>query len=337
VSEAHPYDFGVLLPSVGVFGGVRRFIEIGNELVRRGHRYVIYTPGGSVPEWTRFDGDVRALDSLASAQHDVLLCNDPALHERFHDARAPVRVFYFALEGIENESRIVRSGWTLAANSEGMHRYLRRRWGAHAHRVVGGIDLEQFQPRTKLPRDESEFRVLVFGRVSRRRKGVDVARRAVEGFARGERSVKLVLFDHVGPGSDADPRAHFRTHVPHEWHLNEPQSQLPRLYSSCDVFLSAEKRAGWANTVAEAMACGLPVVCTRSGTLDLAVHRETAWVARFRHPWFLRRGLGALHADAALAARLRQAALARVADFGWPRVVDQLLDLVSAELRGPTG
>jgi glycosyltransferase involved in cell wall biosynthesis len=103
------------------------------------------------------------------------------------------------------------------------------------------------------------------------------------------------------------------------------------------VFLSAEKRAGWANTVAEAMACGLPVVCTRSGTLDLAVHRETAWVARFRHPWFLRRGLGALHADAALAARLRQAALARVADFGWPRVVDQLLDLVSAELRGPTG
>ena len=42
-------DIGVLLPGVGVFGGVRRFIEIGNELVRRGHRYTLYHPTGEPP------------------------------------------------------------------------------------------------------------------------------------------------------------------------------------------------------------------------------------------------------------------------------------------------
>lgn len=325
------YDFGAILPGIGVFGGVRRFIEIGNELVRRGHRFAIYHPGGIRPTWTRFDGDVCALDELVDARHDVVLCNDPELHERFRDVVAAVRIFYFALEGIRNERQIVRSGWTLAANSESMHRYLRRMHGVDVHRIVGGVDLELFQPQD-VARDESEYRILVFGRVSRRRKGVDLARRAVEGFAGREPRVKLVLFDHVGAGSENDPREEFRTRVPHEWHVNLPQSELPRLYSSCDLFVSAEKKAGWTNTVAEAMACGLPVVCTRSGTLDLAVHRETAWVVRLRHSWFLRRGIAALHGNAALAERLRDSALSRVAAFGWPRVVDQLLDVVSAAM-----
>ena len=40
-------DFGALLPGMGVFGGVRRFLEIGNELIRRGHRFVIYHPEGT--------------------------------------------------------------------------------------------------------------------------------------------------------------------------------------------------------------------------------------------------------------------------------------------------
>jgi hypothetical protein len=39
-----------LLPHVGIFGGVRRYLEIGNELVRRGYPFVLFTPDGSKPE-----------------------------------------------------------------------------------------------------------------------------------------------------------------------------------------------------------------------------------------------------------------------------------------------
>ena len=157
--------------------------------------------------------------------------------------------------------------------------------------------------------------------------------RAVESFARraGGRLVRLVLFDHVGPGNERDPRDGFHCRAPHEWHLNLAQADLARLYASCDVFVSAEKRAGWANTVAEAMACGAPVVCTRSGARDLARHHETAWVVPLRHPFFLRRGLEALTSDAALAARLREAALAHVRGYAWPRVVDQLLAVIASQ------
>src|SRR5262249_3630973 len=157
---------------------------------------------------------------------------------------------------------------------------------------------------------------LVYGRLSRRRKGTAIAVRAVESFARrfAQRApawagtiahpVQLVLFDHVGPGNEADPRPGFRPGIPHEFLLNLAQAELPGLYSSCDVFVSAERRAGWNNTVAEAMACGLPVVCTQSGTLDLARHRETAWVVRFRHPYFIRAGIAAMSHDPELRGRL---------------------------------
>jgi glycosyltransferase involved in cell wall biosynthesis len=72
------------------------------------------------------------------------------------------------------------------------------------------------------------------------------------------------------------------------------------------------------------MATGLPVVCTRSGTRDLAIHRRTAWVVPFRNSFFLRRGLRAIHDDPRLAARLGEAARAHVAQFSWPSVADQM-------------
>jgi glycosyltransferase involved in cell wall biosynthesis len=319
---------------------VRRFLEVGNDLVQRGHRFTVYHGEGEVPDWMPFQGDVRPLHRLQEARHQVVLCNDPPLFLRYRDVPADVRIFYFAAERIPEERRIVRSGWTLVSNSESMCRYLRRRHGVKAHRAVGGINLDLFRP-LPVQRDPGEYRILTFGRVSRRSKGVELVRRAVEGFARGlqrragggKRRVKLVLFDHVGSGNEQDPRERFDTSVACEWHLNTPQEQLASLYSSCDVFVNAERKAGWTNTVAEAMACGVPVVCTRSGTLDLAVHGQTAWVVRFRHPWFLRRGLRALHDDPEMATRLRQAALERVRDFAWPRVTDQLLAVIEKEMR----
>jgi glycosyltransferase involved in cell wall biosynthesis len=332
---ARHLDVGVLLPGVGVFGGVRRFIEIGNEFVRRGHRFVIYHPQGTPPEWLPFLGETRSTASLAGARHQLLICNNPPQLGDFESARADLKLFYFALEGIPGEGRIARhAGWVIAVNSSGLHRRLRRRYGVDAEKAIGGIDLATFHPPASPRPGGGLVRVLVFGRTSRRRKGTALAIRAVESFARslGTGRVQLVLFDHVEPGATSEPRASASTSLEVETHVNPSQSDLAALYASADVFVSAERRAGWSNTVAEAMACGVPVVCTRSGTLDVAVHRETAWVARWRHPWFLSRGLRAVHDDPAMAARLRAAALVRVGDFTWARVADQLEAIVLRRL-----
>lgn len=331
-------DFASPLPGVGVFGGVRRFLEIGNELVRRGHRFTIYHADGTPPDWMPFAGVVRPLEDLSRARHQILLCNDPELFRRIERAPAELRLFYFVLEGIRDERAIAKHpDWTILANSSGMAKRLWRRYRVRVEPVVGGINLELFRPRES--NDVGEYRVLSFGRTSRRKKGVPIVLRAVESFVRRmarsgkqpARPVKLVLFDHIGFGNERDPRGDIQCEVPHEFHLNLPQQQLAELYSSCNVFVSAEKKAGWANTVAEAMACGVPVVCTRSGTRDLATHRETAWVAR-RNRWALSRGLWSLHGDPDLTNQLRRASLEHIREFSWECVTDRLLEVVNTKL-----
>jgi glycosyltransferase involved in cell wall biosynthesis len=332
---AGPFDFAVLLPGVGVFGGVRRFIEIGNELVRRGHRYVIYHPGGEAPAWLPFAGETRRTAALADARPDVLVCNNPPQLADFESARARLKVFYFALEGIPGERAIARRrDWTIVVNSSGLHRRLRRRYGVDAEKAVGGVNLSTFSPAPAYPPASDELRVLVFGRTSRRRKGSALAVRAVERFADGLRGrpVRLVLFDHAGADSERAAGDEIRARVPVELHLNPTQSELAGLYRGCHAFVSAERRAGWSNTVAEAMACGAPVVCTRSGTLDIAVPGETARVVRVRHPWFLAGGLRAWHEHPQATLALRSRALERIRGFAWPQVADRIEEIVARRL-----
>ncbi len=343
-------DFGALLPGVGVFGGVRRFVELGNALVQRGHGFVLYHPAGTAPDWLPFRGETRPLAALPQHEHQVLLCGEPSLLAPFEAARARLKLFYAVLEKLPDERRIVRhEGWTILANSSGIRSRLWRRHRVRAEDAIGGIDLRLFHPaREERPAHPSPLRVLVYGRFSRGRKGTSLAVRAAElasrrltrSGGRGGRereTLQLVLFDHVGPGNERDPRSELRTGLPCEFHLNLSQEALSELYTTADLFLSAERRAGWNNTVAEAMACGVPVVCTPSGTGDLARHLETAWVERWRHPWFLSRGLAAMAREPELRAQLREAALSRVAGFTWERLAARVeeiaLERVSAAPR----
>jgi glycosyltransferase involved in cell wall biosynthesis len=331
-------DFGALLPGVGVFGGVRRFLEIGNALRRRGHSFTLYTPAGTAPEWLPFSGRTRPLAELGGTHHDVLLCGEPSLLGDFERAGARLKLFYCVLEKLPDERRIVRHpGWVVLANSGGIRDRLRRRHGVRAEDAIGGVDCELFRPMAPpRPLRPEPLRILAYGRLSRARKGTRIVARACESLAGRltrrfpawggalAHPVQLVLFDHLGPWNRTDPRPQLRTSIPVEFHLNRSQEDLARLYTSCDIFVSAERRAGWSNTVAEAMACGVPVVCTRSGTADLALHRETAWVVRWRFAPSFALALRALAARPELRESLRAAALERVRGYSWERVADRI-------------
>jgi len=321
-----------LLPHVGIFGGVRRYLEIGNELSRRGYPFVLFTPDGSKPEWLDFKGKTKSFSSLKDETFDIALCSEYSILPYFKQLNAGKKFFYFLLEGHKQEKEVAGKNYFFLGNSEGICRRLEKKYNISCLRAPGGVNPSFFNP-VKKEKGKDEIRLICYGRIYKRRKGVHFVIRAAEGLYREYPQLKLVFFDSLVGKDRRDPRPMINTHVPHEFHLNLPQSKMAWLYSQGDIFVSAERRAGWSNTSAEAMACGIPVVCTRSGTQDFAFHNQTALVVPFPSPFLLRRQVKKLIKDEKLRSRLARAGYEKIQEFSWSALVDKLEKIFHEKLK----
>lgn len=113
-----------------------------------------------------------------------------------------------------------------------------------------GVDLTRFplQP----PRAPTTTPTLVFAGLWCLRKGCDLLEQVI----RADRRFRLI---HVGPIGDypfPDGHPQFR-HVP-----KVDQSELPNIYREADAFVQPSREEGLSNVITQAVACGLPVLCT---------------------------------------------------------------------------
>ena len=313
----------VVLPHVDVFGGVRRYLEIGNELSDRGYCFFLFHPEGNKPEWLDFRGITKSFSSLGEEKFDIGLCSEYSILPYFEKLKAGAKFFYFLLEGHKQEKEVVKKNYFFLGNSETICRRLERKYKIFCSRAAGGVNPKFFYP-VKKDSGKNEFRILCYGRIYKKRKGIQCVIRAVEGLYKEYPNLKLVFFDSLVGEDKRDPRPMIKTPVPHEFYLNLPQSKMAWLYSQADIFVSAERRAGWSNTTAEAMACQIPVVCTRSGTRDFAFHNQTALVVPFPHPLLLRYQVKKLVKDEKLCLRLGRAGYEKIQIFSWSSLVDEL-------------
>ncbi len=332
-----------LLPHVEVFGGVRRYIEIGNALARRGHRFVLFTPAGEKPDWLEFRGEIKTFAAIPDEEFEVGLCGEYSILPRFEGLRARAKFFYFVLEGHREERAVARRGYHLLGCSEGICRRIERKYHVPCFRAPGGINREIFYPLERpeaaepLPAGQTgarsasaralpsrEFRILCYGRIYKKRKGVRRVIKAVERLRRKGFPVRIVFFDSLVGEERKDPRNLLRTPVPHEFHINLPQDRMAWLFSQADAYVGSERRAGWANTAAEAMACRRPVVCTPSGSRDFAISNRTALVVPFPHPFLLARQIKRLIEDPDLRERLAAAGYRKISEFTWDALAARL-------------
>ena len=335
-----------LLPHVEIFGGVRRYIEIGNELIKKGHDYVLFTPTGERPDWLEFKGLCRPFEALnEKVGFDIGLCSEYSILPYFDRLVARAKFFYFVLEGHKQEKDVLKRGCHFLGSSEGISRRMERKYRIRCFRAPGGVNPDIFHPwpRPEKQDDQTEvsqktierreFRVLSYGRVYKKRKGVHHVIKAAEKLHRQFPGLRMILFDSLVGAEKRDPRSLIRTAVPYDFHINLPQSRMAWLFAQADLFASAEKRAGWANTAAEAMACRLPVVCTASGTRDFAFHEKTALVIPFAHPFFVCRQIKRLIVNPGLRQRLAEAGHEKIREFTWEALAKRLEDIFSLVLR----
>jgi glycosyltransferase involved in cell wall biosynthesis len=321
---------GLFLPHVGVFGGVRRYLELGNEWVAMGHVVTLYHSDGSAPAWLPFFGATAALGAARHTESDLAITGDSQTYPDFRAHRARHHVYYCVLEGDPGlPPALDDAGVTLMANSGPLRASLARRAARPVLDGIGGIRPTRFHPDAT-QRAAAPLRVLVNGRRSRAKKGTDLVLAALKGLAGRVPAFETVLFDAVDPATNRqDPRDGAPLPPNARFVLNPSQDELVRLYQSSHVFVAAERKAGWCNTALEALASGCALVCTASGTTDFARHGENALVS-WRHPWFLRGAIAKLLRDDALRARLSAAGPASVAPWSW----DVLARRILAQLPG---
>ncbi len=315
-----------LLPHVEVFGGVRRYIELGNELVKAGHQYVLFHPEGTPPAWLAFQGEVRPFEALDADEFDVGLCSEYSILAHFDRLRVRSKFFYFVLEGHKMERAVTKKNYHFLGNSEGICRRMERKYKIRCLKAAGGINPEIFYPLEPKPARDS-LNILCYGRIYKRRKGIKYVLHAFEALSREFPQLRLILFDTQVGRDRLDPRPMIKMRRPFDFYLDLPQDRMAWLFSQADIFVSAELRAGWSNTSAEALACKVPVVCTRSGTRDFAFHNRTALVVPRAMAFMLRRRIRQLILDSSLRERLAQAGYRKIQEFTWAALADRLVEI----------
>lgn len=96
-----------------------------------------------------------------------------------------------------------------------------------------------------------------------------------------------------------------------------PQIQLPDIMSSSHVMVLPSVQDGFGMVMAQAMACGCPVIGTcNTGAPDLVTEMENGFVVPIRSPEVIAEKLQLLADDPALQQRMSEAALRRVRQIG---------------------
>jgi len=221
--------------------------------------------------------------------------------------------------------------------------------------LPNGVDLEAFRPGPEGAEAGRDPQVLFVGRLSPE-KGVHDLLSAFPRVAERVPGVRLTLvggrvpapFEYVVPLSD-DPlvrdlakyyaggrdayEAHLRRSIPAtlvdrvEFRDEVPQGELPEMYRASDVFVFPSAwNEPFGMPVAEAMACGVPVVATRGGGIpEFVDHGTSGLLVERANPQALGEAIATLLEDPEKRARLGRAGRERVArELNWDEVADRL-------------
>jgi GT2 family glycosyltransferase len=286
---------GWLQPHFREVGGIRRAFEMGSRLFCAGWDVSLIAGNDKVDDaWFAAPVPQKKISDVGNEEFDILIVSDPdvvGLLERI-DYR---KLVVYHLDAYFNYRREPTDAYyDLAgdvpnlANSAWTAEMVREGKGLGVDEIIpGAVDLCQFAPRPATV----EFDVVCYGS-KRERKRTWLAEEAARGLSLG----KLVK-------------------------LSERQSDLSWGYSAGRVFVSTSSQEGFNLTCLEAMACGVPVVCTDDGgSRDYVRHGENAVVTDGHDPESVREGVVRVLEDRKLQARLVEAGMQTAREMNWTKM-----------------
>lgn len=285
---------------------LRRFADSRAALVHTTPDYAVFVRSRTAPLVITFhnfvlDAFMRPYSSLAQRLHyrfDLKWWTNMALRE----ARAVTAVSRFTAGMVKRELG----------------------YPGNVRVIYNGLDTALFTPRTSPPSASRPLKVLFSGNLTRR-KGADLLARIAERVAPNVR-ILYTLGLRTRKQLAAHPRLECIGAVRYE--------DMPALYRDVDMLLYPSVREGFGLSVAEAMACGLPVVATECSSLpELVEHGKGGYLCRLGAVDEFARAVNALAESASLRRQMGEFNRARAErDFSLTRMVDEyraLFDEVS--------
>ncbi len=312
-------------------GGLLRFERVGRELRNWGHELCFATfaarpepawhsefpvltieeaiqqewtvtmlPGAGFPPDTIRRLALLQADNFGYRVQHVL--NDPSLKERF-----------LAVNGTFRPDLVVfnNTRWEAGSYTD----FLARRFAV----LEGAVDTRLFAPAPYRPMLAERETVIIGGLASKNPAPlIDALRQLPDRFA-----VRLYGSYAGNATGIADLVSFGRLQLVG----NLSEAALPGFYAAVDIVVHTEEFAGWANLAAEAMASGVPLVCTAHGTAAFARHRDTALVLDKASAGNIADAVTALCADPAATVAMVSKARARIRCYDWTSYAGRLAGL----------
>jgi UDP-glucose:(heptosyl)LPS alpha-1,3-glucosyltransferase len=272
------------------------------------------------------DADVVIVHALFHRLQEIAREEDldtarPGFLRRFHR-----RAYYALLAGLERriyaEPRV-----SLAAVSRRTATLLADYFHRQDVRVIpNGVDAAQFSPSARIARRaearlrrnflESDFVLLLIGN-DWRVKGLETVLRAM-GVLR-ELPMRVIVAGDDSPGSFREMVESLG--IPERCHFEPSREDVLEFYAAADVYVSPSREDSFGLPVAEAMACGLPVITSlHAGMADLIRDGMDGFILRqFDDFQELARMLERLHGDEVLRANAGDAAAKAALQWTWDR------------------
>lgn len=175
-----------------------------------------------------------------------------------------------------------------------------------------GNNFDMFSKRST--ETSMKLRVLASYRQSRWKGDEDVIQALAEVW-RHHPNVEIVLF-----GGKNKPEA---LSFPVEYHPMPDDTELRRIYNSCDIFLCASWVEGWGSPPMEAMACEMACVCTAVGAVpEFSEDGVSAMHVPPRSPDKLAAAVIYLIENEAARRQIARAGFERIQSYTWDKSVD---------------
>jgi len=344
-----------ILSSLRLSGGVRVIIQYANRLNRRGHQLYMIVPNGTVDAqiYQEIDLGIEIITSkqklgsnpsvlqllqislemaISVPRSDVIIAtHTPTTVVSFIAGKFLRRgkiIWYYMDYGEMFEDRPIEQ-WCLR-HALNWHAYAITLSEACIHELhsyssgkvinIGlGIDSARYYPHPKTEPQgfvDPDHTTIFFLGDTRPRKGMADFLTAMDIISVDE--PKLVIW--IASKENID----FQFSVPYKLFIRPTDEELAKLYSSCDIFVSASWYEGFGLPPLEAMACGAPVVTTDSrGIHEFAIDGENCLIVPPKNPIALAEAVRRLLQDDALLNKFRENGPVTATRFDWNVATDR--------------